>query len=369
MKAILISVLKNQNFILEDAIEKDNEMRLLCQSAGIEILNKEKIIIKYKDIDAKTFFTKGKLEQIKNSIDRCNINKAENEIVIVINMDFSPTQIRNCEKFFGKSIITKTQLIYQIFLTRANSKPAKIQLELANLKYLKSKLAGSYQNFDRIRGGIGLKGPGETKLEVDRRSISKKIKKLEQQLEKIEKNLVLHIKNRENQFIFSLVGYTNAGKTSLLNILTKSNQYAENLLFSTVNVKSRQLYLKSDKKIIVTDTIGFIRDLPVHLVESFKTTLLEIRYSSLIGIVVDSSSSNYKEHIEIVLSMLKDLNVENINTIIIFNKIDLLSNEEFIQLKIKNSIDFKDSNMPIFYLSARTKYGLENLLNYLKFIS
>ncbi len=374
MKGLLISIFDYKNYNENLANEIDQEMRLLSDSAGIDILNEERIIIKYRNISPKTFFTKGKIDQIKEYILNVQQNTLiqnkteENDFVLIFNMDFSPTQIRNCEEIFERKIITKTQLIYQIFLARASSKPAKIQLELANLKYMKSRLAGSYENFDRIRGGIGLKGPGETKLEVDRRTISKKIKQLEEELKKIEKHLVIQVKNREDQFVFSLAGYTNAGKTSLLNCLTKANQYSDNALFTTVNVKSRSLYLGNGKKIIISDTIGFIRELPIHLVESFKTTLLEIKYSSLIGIVVDSSSPFYKEHIEIVENMLETLKCENIKKIIIFNKIDLLTENELENFKIYNDFDFKNQNIDVFYISTKTKEGIDLLLSYLKSI-
>lgn len=374
MKGLLISIFDHKNYNENLANEIDQEMRLLSDSAGIDILNEERIIIKYRNISPKTFFTKGKIDHIKEYILNVQQNTLiqnkteENNFVLIFNMDFSPTQIRNCEEIFERKIITKTQLIYQIFLARASSKPAKIQLELANLKYMKSRLAGSYENFDRIRGGIGLKGPGETKLEVDRRTISKKIKQLEEELKKIEKHLVIQVKNREDQFVFSLAGYTNAGKTSLLNCLTKTNQYSDNALFTTVNVKSRSLYLGNGKKIIISDTIGFIRELPIHLVESFKTTLLEIKYSSLIGIVVDSSSPFYKEHIEIVENMLETLKCENIKKIIIFNKIDLLTENELENFKIYNDFDFKNQNIDVFYISTKTKEGIDLLLSYLKSI-
>ena len=151
--------------------------------------------------------------------------------------------------------------------------------------------------------------------------------------------------------------------------MTKANQYSDNALFTTVNVKSRQLFLENGKKIIVSDTIGFIRQLPIHLVESFKTTLLEIKYSSLIGIVVDSSSSFYKEHIEIVEDMLNKLKCEKINKIIIFNKIDLLSENELENFKMTNDFTFKDSDKKVFYISTKTKQGIDLLLSYLKSIS
>ncbi len=365
MKAILISIFANNGFNLDYATEIDEEMRLLSLSCGIELLNKDRIIIKYNQINPKTFFSKGKVEEINNFLNEYG----DFEYSLILNIDFSPTQIRNCEQIFNKRIITKTQLIYQIFLARANSKPAKIQLELANLKYIKSMLAGSYGSFDRIRGGIGLKGPGETKLEVDRRTISKKINSLKKQLLKIEKHLVLQVKNRENQFIFPLVGYTNAGKTSLLNILTKADQYSDDLLFSTLNVKSRQAYLQDNKKIIISDTIGFIRQLPIHLIESFKTTLLEIKYSSLLGIVIDSSSKFYHEHIEVVESMLKSLNCEDIPKIFIFNKIDLLTDSSLEMLKFTNDSQTFNNPKKIFYLSTKTKEGVDELIKYLIEIS
>ncbi len=341
---------------------------MLSKSAGINIINDQSIIVKYRNINPKTFFSKGKIEQIKKYIDNYQSNEKipiNNDLSIIFNIDFSPTQIRNCEDIFGKKIITKTQLIYQIFLARANSKPAKIQLELANLKYIKSRLTGSYQNFDRIRGGIGLKGPGETKLEVDRRTISKKIKSLEKQLKEIEKHLNLQLKNRINNYIFSLVGYTNAGKTSLLNLLTKANQYANNEPFTTVDVKSKQFVLPNKKKIIISDTIGFIRELPIHLIESFKTTLLEISYSSLIGIVIDSTSPFYIEHISVVETMLNSLKCNNVSRILIFNKIDLLTEEQIIKLRIKNKIELNNYSEKIFYISTKTKEGIDKLNQYL----
>lgn len=365
MLGILISAFSYKDYDIALGIEIDNEMRLLSSSAGITILNDERFLLKYRNIESRTFFSKGKIEEINQYL----LSFENQDYSIIFNRDFSPTQIRNCEEIFNKKIITKTELIYQIFLSRCNSKPAKIQLELANLKYLKSRLTGSYDNFDRIRGGIGLKGPGETKLEVDRRTISKRINKLEKELKNIEKHLNLQIKNREDSFVFSLAGYTNAGKTSILNLLTKAEKLADNALFTTVDVKSKQLYLDNGKKIIISDTIGFIRELPVHLVESFKTTLLEIKASSLIGIVADINSLFYEQHIEIVENMLKQLSCQDIPKIIIFNKIDLLDEDQLETLKTRHNLVYGINKIPIFYISTYTKKGVDNLINYLKKIT
>lgn len=361
LKAIIISLFDYENFDSFYADETDIEMRNLASSANIDILNNNKIIIKVRTKTSKTYLSVGKIQEIKEEISLLSRDAQ----AIVFNRDFNPTQQRNLEDEFELKIISKTELIYQIFLARCQSKPAKIQLELANLKYLKTRLTGSYDNFDRIRGGIGLKGPGETKLEVDRRTLSKRIHRLEKQLTEIEKNLKLRMDNRKSEIILSLVGYTNAGKTSVLNLLTRSHQLSENELFTTTDVKSKRMFIPPDSHIIVSDTIGFIRDLPAHLVESFKTTLLEISVSSIIAIVVDSSSLFADEHIKIVLDMLETLRCSMITKIFIFNKIDLLPLDELTHLKQHIKKDIPDN--PYFFISTKTKEGVDDLLQYLTF--
>lgn len=346
VRAFCACVYTQQHFTESYAAEVFTEMRSLASTAGVEITNDSPWYIKLREINPKTYISSGLLDKLSGAI-----TDAGAVDCILFNMDFSPTQQRNLAKHFNKKILSKSDLIFEIFMKRATTAPSKIQIELANLKYLRTRLTGSYEGFDRIRGGIGIKGPGETKLEIDRRAISKRIHKLTKDLKEYAAHTKLLIKRREALPSVSLVGYTNAGKTTLLNRLTKGSQKAEDLLFSTVDVKSKKMYVSPGLSVVVSDTIGFIRDLPAHLIESFKTTLLEISYSKLICIVVDYTSPYYMEHIDIVRAMLDTLGCTDIPTVTVYNKVDNIP-----------GFTPPESSGPAFYLSAETGTGVDKLV-------
>jgi GTP-binding protein HflX len=307
--------------------ELNREMCELARSANLDVINPSPFIQKIRRMDPKTFLTKGILDLLFRMVSE------QNPAALLFSRDFSPAQQKNLSAFFASSnlrIITKTDLIYEIFLKRASTAPSKIQIELANLKYLRTRLVGSYEGYDRIRGGVGIKGPGETKLEIDRRSIEKRIHRLTKELAKYESHARMLASSRKGVPSIALVGYTNAGKSTLMNLLTGGNQLAENLLFSTVDVKSRKMDLSPHRSVVVKDTIGFIRELPPYLIESFKTTLLEISYSQLLLLVVDATSPFREVHAVVVRKILSDLGCSEIPRILVYNKMDMIPEGSFL---------------------------------------
>jgi len=334
--------------------EINNEMIELCYTANLEVINKnEPFVIILKNINPKTFIGSGNIAKIKES------SKKYKYEFIGLNLDISPSQQKNLSSIFNCKVITKSEIIYEIFYRRASSSVSKIQIELANLKYIKSRLAGSYEDYDRIRGGIGIKGgAGETKLEIDRRNINRRISYLKSSLKKLEKHFELILNSHKDIYTVSIVGYTNAGKSTLLNALTNANQIEEDLLFSTLETKSKRLFLNKDLSIIIVDTIGFIRDLPHHLVESFKTTLMEIKYSKLILHVVDISSEFYEDHKDTVNKTLEEIDCDKIPKILVFNKIDKIDN-----FKIEN---YKKLWRDSFFISAKNKENIDELKGFLE---
>lgn len=314
--------------------ELNREMCELARSAGLRIINDPPCIQRIRTIDPKTFISSGILQRVVESV------AALNPDAVLFSKDFTPAQQKNLTSAFSSlnlRVITKTDLIYEIFLKRASTAPSKIQIELANLKYLRTRLVGSYEGYDRIRGGVGIKGPGETKLEIDRRSIDKRIHRLTKELGKYESHARLLASSRMEIPSIALVGYTNAGKSTLMNLLTGGSQLAENLLFSTVDVKSKRMILPSGRSVIIKDTIGFIRELPTHLVESFKTTLLEISYSQLLLLVVDSTSPFREEHLKVVRGILSDLGCSDIPRLVVYNKMDAVPGDTFVERE-ENSV-------------------------------
>lgn len=354
IKAFYIPVFEKKEFSEIWAEEVNKEILSLSKAANIEILNEDNIknyII--KKINPRYFISYGKIEEILK-----NANSYHPEL-FVLNIDISPSQQKNLSSILKHKIISKTELIYEIFINRANSSISRIQVELANLKYIKSRLIGSYDKYDRIRGGIGIKGSGEKKLELDRRNLEKRINFLNKKLKKYETHFHNIYKNRKNIFQVSIVGYTNAGKTSLLNLLCHTDRESKDLLFSTVDTKSKRFYIGNGKSIILSDTIGFIRDLPPNLIDSFKTTLMEIKYSNLLMIVVDSTSDFISDHLKIVFDTLKQIKCDSIPYILVFNKIDLYNEGDSSLIALKRGYD------DAFFISTRTKEGVDKLKTYL----
>ena len=313
----------------KDVILELEELKLLAKTNHYIV---QKIFIQKREkYNPSTFIGKGKL---KDLINYCNINKVK---VIIFNDEISPTQIKNIQKIIGDKIrvVDRTGVIIDIFSNHARTKESKVQVEIAKLEYLLPRLTRLWTHLERQMGGRGTRGgPGETQIEVDRRLINNQISRLKEHLKAIEKQRTVQSKNRFNSFKISLCGYTNAGKSTLMKKLTKSNVYIKDELFATLDSTSRKMYLKSKDEIILTDTVGFINKLPHNLVASFRSTLSVIKESNLILKVFDATSKNIIMHNQVINDTLISLEAKNIDTIVIFNKIDLIKDgEKFSYLK------------------------------------
>lgn len=321
-KAILVGV------ILDNKEEQENayldELQFLANTAGAETL---KIFTqRLQQPDSKYFVGKGKLQEIKDYID----NRPEINLVI-FDDDLSWKQTSLLEEFLGVKIIDRSTLILDIFARRAQKAEAKAQVELAQLQYFLPRLRGLWTHLERQRGGIGMRGPGEQEIETDRRIIKDKIRKLKETLEKIERQEVTQRKRRDEMIRVALVGYTNVGKSTIMNLLTKSDVFVEDKLFATLDTTVRKVVL-DNTPFLMSDTVGFIRKLPHHLIESFKSTLAETKESDILLHVIDISHPQFENQIATVNNLLNDLNVSDKNIIYVFNKIDKFKADYFDEL-------------------------------------
>jgi GTPase len=315
-RVILVNVTTS---IFEEAEESMAELEELALSADVIVL--DKIIQKRSNVDAKTVLGKGKLEELLIRAMRLGAD------LIVFDRELSPAQVRSISDATDLKVIDRPQLILDIFAQRATSREGKVQVELAQLKYMLPRLViGQDSAFSRLAGGIGGRGPGETKLETDRRRVRDKIYLLEKQIEDLRRRRQERRKERLRRDvpIISLVGYTNAGKSTLLNTLTQSNVFAEKKMFATLDPTSRRLRLPYEQEVIVNDTVGFIRDLPEALVAAFRATLEEIADSDLLVHLVDASNPRVWQQIESVEKILHDLEFNDIPSLIVLNKADLI---------------------------------------------
>ncbi len=266
----------------------------------------------------------GKVAEIREAIEEMEAD------LVIFNNELSPLQFRNLEKELGVKVIDRTQLILDIFAMRAQSNEGKIQVELAQLEYLLPRIVGRGVELSRLGGGIGTRGPGETKLESDRRRIRDRISTLKKKLEKVEKNRLIQKQRRERARVpvLSLVGYTNAGKTTLFNALSKEKAFVEDKLFATLDPLTRKIYIEGVGNALLVDTVGFIKNLPVHLVESFKSTLEGVRDASVLLHVVDVSNPQYQEQMDEVDRIISELGATKVPYLLVFNKIDRVGNSE-----------------------------------------
>lgn len=365
-KAILVGVaLQSENISYDTMMEYLDELTFLAETAGAETV---KIFTQNLDKPVTaTFVGKGKLEEIKNYVE-------ENDIDLVIFDDeLSPTQLRNIERELkGRKILDRTNLILDIFAKRARTAEAKAQVELAQYQYLLPRLTGMWTHLERQKGGIGLRGPGETEIETDRRIIRDKITRLKEQLDRIDKQMSTQRKNRGKLVRVALVGYTNVGKSTLMNLLSKSEVFAENKLFATLDTTVRKITIRN-VPLLLADTVGFIRKLPHHLVESFKSTLDEVREADVILHVVDISHPQFEDQIRIVNETLSQLLDTPKPTITVFNKIDAFTyvpkeEDDLTPIERQNySLDdlkamwMAKQNGETVYISARQKENIEEL--------
>lgn len=318
----------------EEVNEYLNELEFLALTAGA--ISTTRFVQKLPHPDNRTFIGSGKVEEIKEYLDR-----NENVNMVIFDDDLSGKQVSALESTLKVKIIDRSSLILDIFAKRAQTSQAKTQVELAQLQYLLPRLRGLWTHLERQRGGIGMRGPGEKEIETDRRIVREKIAFLKKQLEKIDKQAATRRKSRNQMIRVALVGYTNVGKSTLMNLLSKSEVFAENKLFATLDTTVRKVVLEG-VPFLVSDTVGFIRKLPHHLIESFKSTLDEVRESDLLLHVVDISHSQYEEQIQTVNETLEELGARNKTTLMVFNKMDLYREKHFDELldaDTKNQIE------------------------------
>ncbi len=327
------------------------ELKELAQAAGARVI--ASIIQNREGRDAAYFIGKGKVEELSILV---QTNEAD---MVVFDEEITPSQQRNLEAVLGVKVLDRTGLILDIFAQRARSREGKIQVELAQLEYNLPRLQGLGLVLSRLGGGIGTRGPGETKLETDKRHIRRKINILKEQLKEIKKQRsLLRVERKRNRVpVAALVGYTNSGKSTLINSLCGSDVYAENQLFATLDTTTRQLSLDDNGIILVTDTVGFIRKLPHHLLDAFKSTLEEVVFADVLVIVVDSSDPYAEDHIRIVDSILDELGAGQKPSLIALNKVDKISKGNETRIT---------SDRTIIEISAKTGFGLDKLKEYLK---
>ncbi len=367
-RAILIGIL----YPGQDEREADDfldELAFLTETAGAETVRKFNQRLDFPN--PRTFVGSGKIEEISAFV-------SENEIDIAIFDDeLSPSQIRNIEKALGCRILDRTNLILDIFAKRARTSHARTQVELAQYQYLLPRLTGMWTHLERQRGGIGLRGPGETEIETDRRIIRDKISLLKEQLKKIDTQMSVQRKSRGKMVRVALVGYTNVGKSTVMNLLSKSDVFAENKLFATLDTTVRKVVI-GNLPFLLSDTVGFIRKLPHDLVESFKSTLDEVRESDLLLHVVDISHPSFEDQIKIVNETLRDIQSADKPTVVIFNKIDAFTfvmkdeydltpatRENYSLDDLKKSWMAGDNGNKTVFISAKNRENIEDLRNLL----
>ncbi len=361
-KAVLIGVITQ---LQNETKSKEylDELDFLTQTAGGVPV--KRFVQKLDKPNPKTFLGAGKLEDVRDYIKANTIGTA------IFDDELSPAQLRNIEKILDCKILDRTNLILDIFAQRAQTSSAKTQVELAQSEYLLPRLTRLWTHLDKQKGGIGMRGPGETEIETDRRIIRDKIALLKKRLKTIDKQMAVQRKNRGKMVRVALVGYTNVGKSTLMNVISKSNVFAENKLFATLDTTVRKVVIKNIP-FLMTDTVGFIRKLPTQLVESFKSTLDEVREADLLLHVVDISHPNFEDHIASVNSILSDIESSNKPTLVVFNKIDAyehqtIDDDDLITQKEKKHFtlqDWKktwmnDYNVESIFISALNKDNLE----------
>jgi GTPase len=311
-KAVLVAVMQ-QDQTEQQVNEYLDELAFLAETAGAK--TQRKFVQKLAHPDSKTFIGKGKLEEIKQYIQGKDIR------VVIFDDELSGSQITNIEKVLDCKTIDRSDLILDIFARRAKTAQARLQVELAQYQYLLPRLRGMWKHLERLGGGIGTRGPGETEIETDRRIVRDKITLLRKKLKEIDKQAQTQRKERGELVRVALVGYTNVGKSTIMNLLSKSDVFAENKLFATLDTTTRKLVYEN-VPFLMSDTVGFIRKLPHHLVESFKSTLDEVRESDLLLHVVDISHPRYEEQLGVVNKTLQEINAFDKPVIYVFNKMD-----------------------------------------------
>ena len=348
--AVLVGV-QTPDTTADDLKDGLDELELLTDTAGADTA--QRVTQSLPRIHSSTFIGKGKVEQLRQTVEK---HRAD---LVVFDDDLTPVQVRNLEKALKSEdnevkLVDRSGLILDIFADRARSSQAKAQVELAQLQYLRSRLTRAWTHLERQKGGIGMRGPGETQIETDRRLIGKRIAVLKDQLDRIDRQRTTQRKGRADETRVALVGYTNAGKSTLMNALAGESLLAEDRLFATLDATTRQVDLDTNKSVLLADTVGFIRKLPHALVESFKSTLDETREADLLLHVVDVTHPNAEDHIRVVNETLEELDALDKPTLMVFNKVDALEDRgllEALRATYDNAV----------FLSAARGIGLDEL--------
>ncbi len=362
-ETVVLVGLINQDQDEKQAREYLDELEFLADTAGAVV--KKQFFQRLDQPNPVTFVGSGKLEEIQNYI------KIHEVDTVIFDDELSPTQLRNIERFLECKVLDRTNLILDIFAKRAQTAHAKTQVELAQYQYMLPRLTRMWTHLERQRGGIGLRGPGETQIETDRRIILDKIARLKEQLVKIDKQKITQRKNRGKLVRVALVGYTNVGKSTIMNMLAKSEVFAENKLFATLDTTVRKVVI-GNLPFLLSDTVGFIRKLPHGLVESFKSTLDEVREADILVHVVDISHPGFEEQIDTVHQTLSEISAGDKTTLFVFNKIDAFSyvkkDEDDLSPKTKENYSLEDwknswmgkKNTPSLFISAKEKSNIED---------
>jgi GTP-binding protein HflX len=326
-RAVLVSVaLPNRPWLTDDPCD---EIRGLAETARARVVGE--LTQKRHEVEAGTYIGKGKLAELGELVEATDAD------VVIFDNDLSPGQVRHLEQATGVKVIDRSELILDIFATRARSPEAKLQVELAQLEYSLPRLKRMWTHLSRqVGGGIGLRGPGETQLEVDRRLVAARIRDLKEKLAVVQARKEREVRGRAEEHTVSLVGYTNAGKSRLMNALTQAGVYVEDKLFSTLDTRTRQWTIRDWGKVLLSDTVGFIRDLPHHLVASFKATLEEARQARLLLHVVDASNPMAEAQVEAVKKVLAELDCANKPAILVLNKVDRVTDRTHMDVLMKH---------------------------------
>ncbi|MFL5329332.1 MAG: GTPase HflX [Gemmataceae bacterium] len=344
-KAVLVSVaLPNRPWVTTDPLE---ELAGLAETAGAHIVGT--LLQKRHDIHPGSYIGSGKIDELAQLVESTDAD------VVLFDNDLSPGQIRNLEKAVNVKVLDRSELILDIFATRAKTHEAKLQVELAQLEYALPRLRKMWTHLSRqAEGGIGLRGPGETQLEVDRRLVGQRIRELKDRLVDVQARRAREVESRRREHTVSLVGYTNAGKSTLMNALTGAGVLAKDQLFSTLDTRTRQWQIKDFGKVLLSDTVGFIRDLPHHLVASFKATLEETRQARLLVHVVDASNPTAEDQIKAVESVLSEIGCAKKPMLLVLNKADRVSDHTYLDA-------LRSRHPKAVTISAATGLGLDDL--------
>lgn len=366
-KAVFVGIITS-NDEESKVMEYLDELEFLAETAGAT--RDKKFVQRLDRPDNATYIRSGKLQEIA---DYCEQNDIR---YVIFDDELSGTQQRNIEKIIKtSSVIDRTSLILEIFAQRAKTAYAKTQVELAKYNYMLPRLAGMWTHLERQRGGMGTRGGmGETQIEIDRRIVKERISKLKEQLKKVDKQMATQRGNRGQLVRLALVGYTNVGKSTLMNLLSKSDVFAENKLFATLDTTVRKVVLEN-VPFLLSDTVGFIRKLPTQLIEAFKSTLDEVREADILIHVVDISHPGFEEQMEVVENTLRDIKADNKPIYVVFNKVDAYTYEEYDEFslepkgknnrsleELKNSWIAKEKT-PCIFISAKKKFGIDKLRN------